>query len=72
MGMYDGDTDCVRADERYIARCHGCGRERLKKRMVTLLARTGYSNPKTIGHFCTGCFAALCDKYEMEGGYGNG
>lgn len=68
IAVYDEDLDCVRVDEKYIARCAACGREMLKKRMVTLLARQSYANPKTIGHFCPDCFASLCGEYELKDG----
>lgn len=57
----------LRADEKYIARCAGCGRELLKKKGVTLMARRSYANPKVIGYFCPACFEALADKYELKG-----
>lgn len=66
IAMYDSDNDCVYADERYIALCPVCGREMLKKRMITLLARQGYANPKTVGHFCPDCFTSLCERYELN------
>lgn len=63
--MTDDDRFMLRADEKYIARCAGCGREMLKKRMVTLLARQSYSNPKVVGYFCPDCYTALCERYEL-------
>ena len=44
MGLYDADRYCVRADERYIGRCARCGREMLKKRMVTMMVRRSYAD----------------------------
>ena len=63
MGIYDADRDCVCAYEKYIAVCPDCGKEMLKKRMVTVLVKRGYSNPKAVMHLCEDCFAAMCDRY---------
>ena len=67
MGIYDLDRNLCVSFEKYIAVCPGCGRELLKKRMVTLLAKSQYSNPRTIGHFCESCFTALCEQFELKG-----
>jgi len=72
MGLYDADQDCVRADERFIGRCARCGREMLKKRMVTMMVRRSYANPKTVGFFCPDCYTALCEEYEIKDGDGCG
>ena len=65
MSVLDDNSYWMRPDQRYIACCPDCGRELLKKKAVTILARDPYLNPKTIGHFCPSCFAALCEKYGL-------
>lgn len=65
MGIYDGYRDCVCCAERYFTACACCGKEMLKKQMVTILVKRGYSNPKTITHLCEDCYSAFCDRYEI-------
>lgn len=66
MGIYDASRDLVCSCEKYIAQCAGCGKEMLKKRMVTMLIKRGYSNPKTVTHLCEDCFISFLDAYGIE------
>ena len=66
MGIFDQERDLVCSCEKYIAPCAGCGKEMLKKNMVTVLVKRRYSNPKIITHLCEECYSRLCDDYEIE------
>ena len=65
MGIYDVERGLVVSADKHIASCAGCGKEMLKKRMVTILVKRGYSNPKTVAHLCEDCYSELCDNYEI-------
>ena len=56
-----------RPDERYIGCCAKCGREGLKKRMVSLYVKDGsYSPVKILCHICRKCLPALLDELEVS------
>ena len=62
MGICDADSDCVRADERFIFQCVKCGRERLKKNGICILVRRPYSPPKTLCYLCQSCYVEAIEK----------
>lgn len=66
MGVLDKERGLVVSNEKYIGHCAGCGIELLKKQMVTILRKRGYSNPKTVLHLCEECYAELMDEYGGE------
>lgn len=66
MGLYDPDRDLVVDCDKYIGECIVCKKTMLKKKMTTILVKTQYSNPKTIGHICEVCACFLCDEYEIS------
>lgn len=66
MGLYDPDRDLVVGRGKYIGKCIVCKKTMLKKKMTTILVKTQYSNPKTIGHVCEVCACFLCDEYEIS------
>ncbi len=65
MGIYDPQNRCVYS-EPCIAQCPGCGKEMLKKYMVTLSIKRHYKGPKTLCHMCEDCFAKFLDQYEVS------
>lgn len=65
MGVYDLERDLVCSFEKFIAVCPGCGKEMLKKSMVTILSKDRYSNPKTLTHLCADCYTSICDRYGI-------
>lgn len=66
MGIYDPETDCVHTWDKVIGYCAGCGKEMLKKHMVTVSIKRHYRNPKTLCHMCEDCFSKFLDQYEVS------
>ena len=67
MGMYDSERDIVVEFPGYFACCLKCGKEGLKKKMVTISAKhRTYGNFKTIGHLCEECYAKMLEENEWE------
>lgn len=63
MGVYIDRTS--RQYDRFVGICNGCGKEKLKESMVTVMTKRKYTNPKTIAHFCEDCFISFCERYEI-------
>lgn len=57
----------VRSAERYFGLCAKCGKEGLKKRMVSLYVKDGsYSPVRILCHICKGCLPAVLDDLEVS------
>lgn len=66
MGIYDQNTDKV-FNYKCVTFCAGCGKEMLKKRMITICVKEQqYGNPKVIGHFCKDCYYSFLERYELK------
>jgi len=65
MRLVDEERGCV-ANDKWVGECIICKKAMLKKKMTTILVKTQYSNPKTIGHICEVCACFLCDEYEIS------
>ena len=66
MGLlYDAERDCV-ANDKWVGECIICKKQMLKKKMITILTKRQYTNPKTLGHICEDCVCILCDEYEIS------
>ena len=61
------DLDLWRPHEKYIAICAKCGREGLKKNMVSLYVKDGsYSVMRILCHICRRCMPVLLDELEVS------
>lgn len=66
MGIYDPDLDRVMSNDKHIGFCADCGREALKKRMITVLVKERqYGNPRVICHFCPECYYNFLERYAI-------
>ena len=61
------DLDLWRPHEKYIAICAKCGREGLKKNMVSLYVKDGtVSVMRILCHICHRCMPVLLDELEVS------
>lgn len=51
-----------RPNDRYVGTCARCGREKLKRRMVSLyVKKDSYSPVRILCHLCADCLPAILD-----------
>lgn len=63
MGRFVREDAMWRIDPKYIACCGKCGREGLKRNMVSLyVKRDSYSPMRIMCHFCPNCLVDLADE----------
>lgn len=56
-----------RSADRYYGTCAKCGKEQMKKYMVSLYVKDGsYSQMKILCHICQRCLPALLDELEVS------
>lgn len=56
-----------RQAERYYGICAKCGKEQMKKHMVSLYVKNGsYSQVRILCHICKNCLPVLLDELEVS------